>query len=440
VAEAVERVDPTLVKVNIGIAWEDFEKKYHESIRKVGESVRIRGFRKGRAPLAILEKLFGKEVMMEAAVESVSEKGKELLKQESLLLIRDEFDVRENVVIEDRKEVRYTHELEVLPEIKDLSFDGVEIEDEAAVDEGRVEEELRKLAARKAPVAARPGKTKAGEFDVVVVSGTVVLDDPELKPIELKDERVDLSPWSSQPQELTRVFLGRKAGDKVEETVPYPVSLKTGETVPARMSCKVTSVLGREIPEIDDELAKDYDFKSLDDMRNEIRKQLEQDAHQGWVNESAEKVIEALIKKFDVPLPRSYRQMVEERLKAADGGEKEAKGKADMKADYEKEFKKFILTQVIAMKNKLQISAEDLQRNIEAVSSLLQRMNMEEGKRREFMKNWLREYETAQFFKIVNGFLVDKVMETGKKKGSAGRSAAKADGGGPKADAKNESK
>jgi FKBP-type peptidyl-prolyl cis-trans isomerase (trigger factor) len=278
-----------------------------------------------------------------------------------------------------------------------------------------------------------------------VVSGRVELDDPELKPIELKDERVDLSPWSSQPQELTRVFLGRKAGDSVKETVPYPVSLKTGETVPARMSCTVTSVLGREIPDIDDELARDYDFKNLDDMRAEIRKQLEQDAHQGWVNESAEKVIEALIGKFDVPLPRSYRQMVEDRVNAGAapaagaGEERTEKSRDDLKAEYEKEFKRLILTQVIAMKNNLQISAEDLQRSIESVSGLLQRMNMEETKRREFMRNWLREYETAQFFKIVNGFMVDRVMEAGKKKGPGSPPGARAGGAGSKAEAENES-
>lgn len=413
--ESLERVDPTMVKVNVDIEWEDFERKYVESIRKVGGSVRIRGFRKGKAPISVLERLLGQEVKMEAAVESVSDRLKELVKRESLFPVREEYNIRENVVIEDRKGVRYSKELEVLPEIENLDFEGLELEEEKAIEEGSVDGEIRKLAARKAPVAKRPEGEASKEFDVVMVTGRVEFDDQALEPLELKEERMDIAPWSALPPELKKLLTGRKTGYKLKEKVSFPPGKETPQPAAATLTGRVSSVLGREIPAIDDELAKDYDFKSLEDMRKEVRKQLDQDAHQAWISRSGEKVLNDFVEKFDVPLPRSYKGIVEEKMSSA-GEARNGKDKKLLKSDYEKEFKKFILTQVIALKNDLHISKEELQKNMNAMSSLIQKMNMEESKRKDFLKNWLREYEAAQLYKLINGFIVEKVAEGKKKK------------------------
>jgi len=419
VVDVMERIDPTTVKVDIGIAWSDFEQTYQESIRKVGESVKIRGFRKGKVPVPILEKLIGRDVMMEAAVDAVEARLKDLVRRENLIPVKGDFEIRENVVIDDRSEVRYSKELEVYPSLDALTFDDIHVEAMASVDESRVEAELRRLAARKAPVAARDGGEKAGEFDIAVVSGRVEFEDSGLAPVDLKDERIDLAPWSPVAGELTAALAARAAGDKVEARVMFPPSKESMEPAPARLTCVVTAVLGRAVPPIDDELARDYDFKTLSDMRKEVREQLEQDVRRGWINASADRIIQTLVDKLDIPLPRSYRAMVEERVKAQKGS------RDDLQAMVEKEFKKLILIQVIAHRNDLHISMDDLRRNLESLSGLLQRTAMDESKRKDFMRNWLREYETAEFFKLVNTFIVDKVTAAG---GKAGARPAGADG------------
>jgi trigger factor len=405
VTESLERVDATTVRVDIGIEWEEFAKKYRESIRKIGESVRIKGFRAGKAPLAILEKLFGREVMMETAVESVTARLKDLVKKESLFPVRDDFQIRENVVIEDAKEVRYTREIEVLPALGGITFEGISLEEKKEVDESKV---------------VRPENEPSAEYNVVVVSGQIKFDDASLQPVELKEERIDLSPWSRHPEEFSKLFLGRKTGENIVEKGSFVPAGEEQRLEPGILQCQVKAILRREVPPLDDELAKDFDFRSLGDMREDVRKQIEQDETQVWTEINGQKIMDALVRSLDIPLPASYRKIVEEKLGALPGdkGPDEA-GK--LRADIEKEFKKFVLAQVIAQENNLQVSPQERQKNMEAISNLLQRMNMQESKRKEFIRNWLREYEVAQFYKLVNGFLVEKAMESSASAGVGGQ-------------------
>ena len=409
-SESVERVDPTTVRINIDILWSEFKKDYVKSIRNIGKDVRIRGFRSGKAPLSILEKIIGKDVKMETAVETVTSRIKDVMKKEKLFPIREDYKVRENVIIEDNKEVKFSKEVEVLPNLSTIDFKGITLEKETPVGEEVVEREAHKLAARKAPVSNLPDEERSLEYDIVIVSGKVEFDDEGLKPTELKDERIDLAPWSNLPEDVTKACLGKKAGDAIDEKVNFPLGGGTPQLRPATMKGSVQSVLRRQIPTLDDELAKDYDFKTIKELKENIRKQLEEDAHRKWTEISADTILTAVTEKSDVPLPRSYRDMVEEKMSGLpeDSGEDEKK---KLRAESEKEFKKFVLCQVIARSNGLKISEEDLRNNLEAMSSMLQRMNMDEEKRKEFLKNWLREYETAQFFKLINDFVVDKVME-----------------------------
>lgn len=422
--ESLERMDATTVKVNVGIEWKEFERKYRDSIRKVGESVRIKGFRAGKAPLAILEKLFGREVMMETAVESVTERLKEMVRKESLFPVRDDFQVRENVVIEDKKEVRYTREIEVLPALEKISFEGIKLEERKEVDESRVDAEIFNLAARKAPVVSRPDSEPAVEHDMVVVSGQITFEDSSLPPVELKDERVDLAPWSRHPPEFTRLLIGRKTGENVMEKGGFLPSGEESRPAPGALQCQIKAILKREVPLLDDELAKDFDFKTLGEMRADVRRQLEQDESQAWIEINGQKIIDALVSNLELPLPTSYRNIVEEKLGAL-SKDKDSGDVEKLRADYEKEFKKFVLTRIIAHENNLQISMGELEKNMEAISSLLQRMNMQESKRKEFLRNWVREYETAQFYKLVNKFLVEKVMESGSPAGAADENPSK---------------
>ncbi|MFH1437890.1 MAG: trigger factor [Pseudomonadota bacterium] len=409
-SESVERVDPTTIKVNIDIKWSDFKKDYVTSIRKIGKDVRIKGFRAGKAPLSILEKLLGKDVKMETAVETVTSRIKEVMEKEKIYPIREDYKVRENVIIEDNKEVRFSKEVEVLPELAAIDFKGIELEKEAPVSQEEVEREAQKLAARKAPVSNRPDGERSEEYDIVILSGKVEFEEEGLGPVELKDERIDLAPWSNLPEDVTRVCLGKKAGDAINEKVHFPIGGNTPQLRPATMKCSVQSVLHRQIPPLDDELARDYDFKTMKELKDDIRRQLEEDAHRRWTDMSADAALTALTEKSNVPLPRSYRDMVEEKMSGApgDGSEEEKK---KLRAESEREFKKFVLCQVLAQQNGLRISQEELHNNLEAMSGVLQRMKMDEAKRREFLKNWLREYETAQFFKLINNFVVNKVME-----------------------------
>jgi trigger factor len=420
VTESLERVDATTVRVDIGIEWEEFAKKYRESIRKVGESVRIKGFRAGKAPLAILEKLFGREVMMETAVESVTARLKDLVKKESLFPVKDDFQIRENVVIEDAKEVRYTREIEVFPALGEITFEGISLEEKKELDESKVDAEIFNLAARRAPVVVRPENEPSAEYNVVVVSGQIKFDDASLQPVELKEERIDLSPWSRHPGEFSKLFLGRKTGENIVEKGSFVPAGEEQRLEPGILQCQVKAILRREVPPLDDELAKDFDFRSLGDMREDVRKQIEQDETQVWTEINGQKIMDALVRSLDIPLPASYRKIVEEKLGALPGdkGPDEA-GK--LRADIEKEFKKFVLAQVIAQENNLQVSPQERQKNMEAISNLLQRMNMQESKRKEFIRNWLREYEVAQFYKLVNGFLVEKVMESSASAGAGGQ-------------------
>ena len=104
---AIERIDSTKVRVSVEMKWEDLEKDYVVQLRKVGEGIRIRGFRPGKAPLPLLEKMVGKDVRAETAAEKVTAQIHDLLGREKLFPVRSDLQVREGLEFNERNEVHF---------------------------------------------------------------------------------------------------------------------------------------------------------------------------------------------------------------------------------------------------------------------------------------------------------------------------------------------
>lgn|GEM_PF-4754477 len=411
--ETLKRIDDTTIMIEIGIDKEEFEKKYFDNLRKLAQNVRIRGFRPGKAPIPLVEKLVGPEVKTEIIIRDVTEKIKEILNREKIFPVNENYISPENIIMDEQNQVKYKCEIEVFPVFNEINFSELPLEEKKVVSDSTVEEVMTNLAYRKAPLVMKSKDEPASDRDVVVAQGSIEFDDPSVEPEEFTGRRIDLGPWAEHGKFFRDIFAGKKAGDVVEAKGFFALSRASqndeSNLMPGKMKCTIQEILARKLPLLDDEFAKDYHCENIDELRKKIRQELEDDLEEEWINSNGIKIIDLLIEKLNVPLPKTFRKIIEEKISYFEGEKKDK-----IKNDMELEIRRYVFARSIAYQNNLIIDDENLAKNLKALTEMLERAKMKSDEKEKFINSWLKEYQYNRLFRMVSKFLVDKVLESNK--------------------------
>jgi trigger factor len=282
--------------------------------RDLKRTVQIKGFRRGKAPLSILRSYFKDKVEADTArkiIEETFQPGLDEKKIEPVNVIKIEPEA-----LETGKPFKYTVEIEVAPPIDPKDYNGLALKKYVrTAKEEEVEERIQKLRernARLAPISESRGVTKG---DHLVVDVKAEAEGESVPALTVTDYHMELGRDFYLPD-----FDVHLEGMRPEETktiqldlpANFPRKALAGKTATFEVTLKEAKE--RILPELDDDFAKDLgEFETMEALREEIRKDLEQAAEHQTRKEIESQIIDALIEKnvFEVPAGMVERQVDE---------------------------------------------------------------------------------------------------------------------------------
>ena len=270
----------------------EFEAAVNGAYLKAKSSINIPGFRKGKAPRAIVESMYGREVFYQDAMDELAPKAFEQGLSEGELRIVGQPAI-DNVEVTEERTVRYTFSVSLYPEVTLGQYKGLKAPKEVTtVSDEEVEEEVekkRKQNARKVSVEDRPAQMG----DTVNIDFDGFLDGERFDGGKAEGYELELGSNSFVPGFEEQVA-GMQIGEEKDLDITFPdtyVENLAGKAVIFKV--KLNSITFPELPELDDEFAKDVsEFDTLDEYKADLRKQL-----QDKYNDQAENVFRSYIMK-----------------------------------------------------------------------------------------------------------------------------------------------
>jgi len=264
----VKNLSPVLAELQIEVSPEQIEESYNRALSQLAREAKVRGFRKGKVPRAVLKRMFGRAVLADLREDVVGRHFLEALKEHDVDAIGepeiDAGDIAEGVPY------RFSVKVETSPRLAAINYDGIELERHPArVQAATLDAELDRLRSAMATTADLDEPRPAAVGDMVRIQMTRWADgawaDPPMPPQDLVLEE------SSAPPQFLEVLPGMGVGD--EREIEFGQPREGGER--NRFLCKVMAVQRRVLPDLDDEFAKDLgEFATLADLRADIEKRM----------------------------------------------------------------------------------------------------------------------------------------------------------------------
>ncbi|NLP34696.1 MAG: trigger factor [Clostridiales bacterium] len=314
----VEKLEKNMAKLTIEASAEEFENALQQAYLKNRNKISVQGFRKGKAPRAIIEKMYGASIFYEDAANALIPDAYEKAAVESELDIvsRPEIDV---VQIEKGKPFIFTAQVAVKPEVTLGDYKGIEVEKkEIEVTEEEIMQKVeheREHNARMITVDDRA--VQDGDITVIDFEGFV--DGEAFEGGKGEDYSLTIGSHSFIDN-FEEQIIGKEIGEDVEVNVTFPEEYHAKELAgkPAMFKVKVKEIKVKELPELDDDFAQDVsEFDTLDEykesIKNSIKESKENDAKVAKENEVVDKIIENAT--MDIPEPMidfQVNQMAEE--------------------------------------------------------------------------------------------------------------------------------
>lgn len=300
----VEKLEKNMAKLTVEVSAEEVEKAIQTAYQKAKKNINIPGFRKGKAPRQLIEKMYGKEIFYNDAIDAmlpaayanaVDECGEEIVS-------RPEIDV---VQIESGKPFIFTAAVAVKPEVTLGEYKGIQIE-KAPIEvlDEEIEAEITKERENNARTitvedrAVENGDMVSLDFEGFVDG--VAFDGGKGENYELTIGSGAFIPGFEDQ------LVGAKIGEDLEVNVTFPEEYGAAELAgkAAVFKCKVNGIKVKELPEVDDEFAQEVsEFDTLDEYKADIKARLLKDKEEDAKKVKEDAVIEKIIEGAQMEIP-----------------------------------------------------------------------------------------------------------------------------------------
>ena len=387
----VEKLEKNMAKLTIEVSAEEFDAAIEKAYQKNKGKINIQGFRKGKAPRQMIEKMYGVGVFYEDAANIIipDAYSKEVSEcKEVEVVSQPEIDV---VQIEKGKPFIFTAVVATKPEVELGEYKGIKVE--VAVPEIKdedVEAELKKAQeeqARTVPVEDRP----VADGDITTIDFEGFVDGVAFEGGKGTDYALTIGSHSFIDT-FEEQLIGKNIGEEVEVNVTFPEEYHAEELKgkPALFKVVIKEIKTKELPELDDDFAQDVsDFDTLAEYKADIKAKLVEKAEKVAKNEKEEKLIDAIIadSKMDIPeamIETQQDQMIREFANriASQGlsfeqymqftGMTMDTMKEQMKPQALKRIQVRLVLEAIAAKEAFEITEEDIEKELETMASMYQ--------------------------------------------------------------------
>jgi trigger factor len=373
VKSTVEQLSPTRVRINVEVPFAELQPDFDRAYKELAKTVRLPGFRPGKAPAKLLEARVGREAMLEQVINEAlpSRYGQAVTETDVRPLGQPDIEVTQK---EYGQELVFTAEVDVRPEITlpDLSalkitVDPIEVSDED------VDTELQSLRARFGTLTGVERPAATGDFVSIDLSANIDGEDvPEASTNGLSHEV-----GSGQLVEgLDDAIVGLSAGESKTFTTTMAAGPHAGKEV--EVTVTLGSVKERELPEPDDEFAQlASEFDTIDELRANLADQVRKVKRLQQAEEIRTATLDALLEQVDMPLPEAIVQaqvdntlhnalhgLDHDEAKLAEALEKQGSSREefdkDTRSNSEKAIKTQLLLDALADDLDIQVSQQDI--------------------------------------------------------------------------------
>ncbi|MFU0662993.1 trigger factor [Gardnerella vaginalis] len=358
---SVRNLEPTKVKLTITADLEDFKPFLDEARKEIAKQINVPGFRKGHVPGKIVDQRVGFAAVAGEAVNSaVPELYSKALEEKKIRpMDQPEFDVQEVPTSnDDDAKLKFVVTVERRPEFKLNKFKGVEIEvEKPEVSDKDVEARLEGLRQRFATLVGVDRPASKGDFTNIDLEARI------------NDEVVDAQEGVSYEigsgvllDGLDEALDSLSAGEETTFEGALESGKHKGEK--AQIKVKVNSVKTQELPELDDEFAKEAsEFDTLDELKADVRKACEQAAEGRQATNARDAFLAKLQEEVEIPVPKGVLdKSVAEHLKGMtpdpEKATKEQKEEAQKSA--EKELRDQMVLDALAEQMDVSVSQADV--------------------------------------------------------------------------------
>ena len=299
-----EKLEKSMAELQFSIDAEAFKKAVADVFKKESKKYAVPGFRKGKAPRSLIEKMYGADVFTYDAINELFPEAFEAAVKEANVepVGRPEVSVD---AANETEGVTLTVKVAVKPEIKVGNYNGLTVEKTVhTVTDEAVDAELKRVQERNARELTREGAAENG--DIVDIDFEGFVDGVAFEGGKAEHHELTLGSGAFIPG-FEDQLIGCKAGDEKDVVVTFPEEYHAKELAgkEATFKCKVHKVEETILPEIDDEFAKDVSdtCETLDDLKKEITERLKAERQEAADNAFEEKVLDAVIDgmKADIP-------------------------------------------------------------------------------------------------------------------------------------------
>lgn len=309
----VEEVSSVQRRIRVELSAKDVKSAFDSVYKNLQTKARINGFRPGKAPLNIIKKMYGSSIAYDVADRLVRNNLFTAIDQQSIRAISapvlETFDLPE-----EEKDYAFSALVDILPALEISGYKDLQLKASVVdVSDADVEREIEFIQRRQAKSKEAAEGTAAKAGHVVKISQQATIDGQEFSEFTFDNVPVELGKKYLLP-ELEDALIGVKVGEskKVTITVPEHVLDKSKVGKKAEATVKLEGITELELPEVNDELAKDLGLDDLKTLKTNIKDRLDKQAEGHKRNQLETAIFEELNKTntFEVP-PSMVEQVID---------------------------------------------------------------------------------------------------------------------------------
>ncbi len=396
----VEKLEKNMAKLTIEVSAEDLDKAMQGAYLKAKNRISIPGFRKGKAPRKMIEQMYGKGIFLEDAANALIPEhySKALAECELEIVSQPEIDVTQ---AEPGKPFIFTAEVAVKPEVTLGEYKGLEVpKSNTEVTDEEMEKELKSEQEKNSRTVTVEDRA-AANGDTVTIDFEGFVDGVAFEGGKGTDYPLTLGSNTFIPG-FEDQLVGAENGAHVEVNVTFPEEYQAKELAgkAAVFQCDVKKIEAKELPELDDDFAKDIsEFDTLEEYKAELKKNLTLKKEQEALRAKEDAAVDKAIENAQMELPEAMvntqaRQMLDDfaRRMQSQGlsmeqyfqftGQSADKMMEEMKPQATKRIQTRLVLEKIAEAEDIQISEEEI---TEEISKMAEMYKMEADKLKELM-------------------------------------------------------
>ena len=382
VAINIEEISMIKKKLSFDIPWNEVKEALDAVYRDIGKKAKIKGFRPGKVPRNVLESNFKDHAEEETITNIINKYYWQALDDKGIMALSKPDITQEG--FKDNTNFTFTASFETEPDIEPKGYNGIEVEKEnIQITESDLNNRLNEIRQMFATMEVVKDDRAAIMGDYVTIDFAGTLDGVSHDDLKADNYFLELGSKRFIPG-FEEQIPGMKKGETLDIKVKFPEDYHEEKFVGKDVIFTVTikDIKEKKLPEIDENFIKNFDkYNSLDELKNDARKALEQDCERITETNLQNKIMEIILKENDFEAPPSlvekqiFHMMADTQKRMTSAGMDETsamelsfKMHDKFKEEAEKIVKSFLLLKKIAQKEEIRVEEADLDKHIKELS------------------------------------------------------------------------